>query len=76
MNKASIHRLDKAPKPAVKPAPKPISDATLLDYYATAALRGGFHEYLTASAWDGYDDFAESCFECAAAFVREREKRL
>lgn len=62
----------KEPKPASDGGP--VSTATMRDYFAAAALRGGFHEFLTASEWKDYDEFAESCFMCAEAFVRERER--
>lgn len=46
------------------------------DSFALGALIGGFNEYLTAGdAWDGYGDFAASCFNMADAMMRERAAR-
>lgn len=54
-----------------------VSDGmTLRDWFAGKALAAGWREFLTAGdAWDGYDDFAASCYAIADAMVKAREAK-
>ena len=48
---------------------------TLRDYFAAKALAGGIREFFSAGdAWDGYEDFAESCYHMADAMLKARER--
>lgn len=51
----------------------PAPGMSLRDYFAAQALAGGLAEfYRSGEAWDGYDDFARSCYTMADAMLRAR----
>ena len=52
----------------------PVGGMSLRDWFAGQALASGWHEFLTSGdAWDGYDDFADSCYTMADAMLKARE---
>ena len=47
----------------------------LRDDFALVALGGGIREFFVGDGWEGYEDFAATCFNVADAMVRERQRR-
>ena len=47
---------------------------SLRDWFAGKALAAGWQEFLASGdAWDGYGDFADSCYTMADAMLKARE---